>query len=241
MVGVRQLQHRLQTLLDLLFPPHCAACQRGGHILCPTCLALIQPLSPLCCQVCGSPDGLQAICLHCLHHPLQVSGTRSVALFAGPLRACIHALKYKGCTRIAEPLGLLLAQAYQRYGMQADLVIPVPLHSEREQQRGYNQSLLLARVCAAQLALPIWPDALQRIRATPSQVGLHTIERRQNVQGAFLCPTPYTGVLVQRSILLIDDVSTTGATLEACAEPLFAAGARAVWGLVLARPYSSTT
>jgi len=162
-----------------------------------------------------------------------------VSLYQEPFRSYIHALKYAGNTRLAEPLGHLLAQAYISYGMQADVIIPVPLHNERQQQRGYNHAYLLAEICAAQIGIPLRDDMLIRHRATLAQVDLKAGERQQNVVGAFACTPPFaTGALFGRRILLIDDVSTTGATLEACAAPLFSAGASAVWGLVLARPGS---
>jgi ComF family protein len=157
--------------------------------------------------------------------------------YEGALRTCIHALKYDGQKRLAEPLGKLLVQAYIAYGLRADLVIPVPLHKEREQQRGYNQTTLLARQFARQLGLTLREDILQRARATPVQVGLNGQERQQNVEGAFACTPQFTtGALSGRTILMIDDVCTTGSTLEASAAPLFAAGVQSVYGLVLARP-----
>ena len=121
--------------------------------------------------------------------------------------------------------------------IQADIIIPVPLHSERHKQRGYNHAALLAAVCAAKTGIPFYDNLVLRHRATLAQVGLNPSERQQNVQGAFTCSPAFApGQLHGRTILLIDDVCTTGATLEACAAPLFSAGARTVWGLVLARP-----
>jgi ComF family protein len=160
-----------------------------------------------------------------------------VGAYQGPLQSCIHALKYDGNTRLAEPLGQLLAEGYINYDMHADVVIPVPLHRERQQQRGYNHAHLLAQVCSARIGVPLRNDVLIRHRATPAQVGLNPNERRENVAGAFLCTAAFaTRALHGRTVLMIDDVYTTGATLEACATPLFAAGAAAVCGLVLARP-----
>ena len=150
---------------------------------------------------------------------------------------CIHALKYDGNTRLAQPLGMLLAQTYLALGIRADAIVPVPLHSERYRQRGYNHAALLAQVCAAQIGLPLFESMLTRHRATLAQVGLKTWERQQNVLGAFSCSPLYAGGQLRgRTIILIDDVCTTRATLEACAAPLFAAGAAVVYGLVLARP-----
>jgi len=117
------------------------------------------------------------------------------------------------------------------------MLIPVPLHAERHKQRGYNHASLLAEVCSAQLGVPMNDSVLVRHRATVAQVDLHPRERYQNVAGAFACASASAmGVLYGRSIVIIDDVSTTSATSEACAAPLFAAGAKEVWGLVLARP-----
>src|SRR5713226_4930660 len=226
-----------QQPLDLLFPVHCAGCQRSGHVLCPSCIAQIHPLLSPFCQHCGAPLPPGGKCKNCQYRPLSMSGLRAVSAYQEPLRACIHALKYNGNTRLAEPLGQLLAQTYINHGMRADAIIPVPLHSERQQQRGYNHAYLLAEVCATRVGIPLRNDIVVRHRSTTAQVGLNHDERRQNVAGAFLCtPTFATRALEGRTILLIDDVSTTGATLEACAAPLFAAGAMAVWGLVLARP-----
>jgi ComF family protein len=132
---------------------------------------------------------------------------------------------------------LLLAKAYQNTPICADLIIPVPLHTERLRQRGYNQAHLLAQVCAQAVGIPLNTSLLQRRRATQAQVQLHGQERYSNVAEAFCCQSPIaTKSLENRRIVIIDDVSTTGATLEACAAPLFVAGASEVWGLVLARP-----
>ncbi len=236
-----QPQRAIQYALDFLFPPHCAACQKSGSVLCPPCLAAIRPLAPPLCPQCGKAMptySTYGLCQNCAAHPLHMSGLRAVSIYQEPLRTCIHALKYAGNTRLAEPLGLLLAKAYQAYGIRADVIVPVPLHRERQRQRGYNQTSLLAEVCARQVGVPLHDRLLVRHRATSSQVGLAAQKRQQNVTGAFLCtPAFVTGVLSGRTILIIDDVCTTGATIEACASPLFAAGAYAVWGLVLARPH----
>jgi ComF family protein len=168
---------------------------------------------------------------------LGLSGLRAAYIFQGSLRSCIHMLKYEGNRRLALPLGQALAVAYHYYGLQADVLLPVPLHDARERQRGYNHAALLAEACAASVKAPVRLDIAVRHKATRAQVDLGASERRQNVAGAFHCaPAFASGALRGCRILLIDDVVTTGATLEACAAPLFAAGAQAVWGLVLARP-----
>jgi ComF family protein len=235
---LRDFQRVTQHGLDMLFPPQCAGCKRSGAVLCSSCMACFVPVTALLCQRCGSPLSIPGMCRQCQQHLPGLSGLRAVSSYKEPLRSCIHALKYDGNTRLAEPLGRLLAQAYWQYALQVDAIIPVPLHSERQQQRGYNHASLLAEVCAGQVKIPLFEDMVVRYRATPAQVGLSASERVQNVAGAFRCsPAFTTGVLFGRRILIIDDVYTTGATLEACAAPLFAAGVKEVWGLVLARPF----
>jgi len=215
----RQVQNKAQQALDIAFPPQCAACKRSGTILCSPCLAQMQPAIPLPYR-----QGW-----HALH------GLVAVNLYRDPLRTCIHALKYEGLTRLAEPLGLLLAQTYLRYGLQADIFVSVPLHSERHKQRGYNHAHLLASTCASTLGIPLRDDVLVRIRATNAQVGLSAYERHQNVSGAFsYVAGTTTESIYNRRIIIVDDVCTTGATLDACATTLLYAGAASVGGLVLA-------
>ena len=222
-------------LTDLLFPPHCAGCQSTGYVLCPTCLVQIQPGREKRCNHCHSHITPAGLCKACRYRLLSLSGLRTVGFHQGPLRTCIHALKYQGNKRLAEPLGQLLAQAYQDYGLRADWIVPVPLHRERLRQRGYNQATLLAKVCADQVGLPLREDLVIRQRATAVQMNLGVRERLQNVKGAFAYAAK--GPVRGCNILLIDDVCTTGATIEACAAPLLEAKACSVWGLVLARPW----
>jgi len=227
-----------QSGLDLFFPPRCAGCQRGGSLLCPVCWQTMQPLAPPLCQRCGTPlSAPTEICPVCRYSHLLLHGLRCVNRYQGPLRNAIHALKYAGQQRLAEPLGLLLAEAFRRYGMHTDGIVPLPLHPQRQQRRGYNQAALLARICATDLKIPCLENLVWRQRVTLAQVGLAFHERQQNVAGAFAL-TPGARLTGYRSLLLIDDVSTTGATLEACAAPLYAAGVTQVWGLVLGKPYN---
>jgi ComF family protein len=230
----RSVSQAFQSILDIIFPPSCLGCKRGGSVLCSTCLAAIQPLTPPLCQRCGTPLIPWQRCSNCTGRLQNLHGLRVVSLYQEPLRSYIHALKYDGHTRLAQPLGTLLALAYQRYGLHADLIIPVPLHTQRQRDRGYNQSQLLALACAEKLQLVCDPTLLTRVRATSAQVHLSPQERAKNVEQAFRCSQPH--LVRNQRILLIDDVCTTGATLAACASPLRQAGAREVWGLALARP-----
>src|ERR1700680_1853446 len=146
----------VQQFFDLLYPPHCAGCQRSGYVLCAACLAQICLPSAPACQRCSAPLSPGGVCFSCQSAPLKLSGLRAVSVYQGPLRLCIHALKYDGNTRLAQPLGMLLAQTYLALRLRADAIVSVPLHSERYRQRGSNHAALLAQVCAAQIGLPLF-------------------------------------------------------------------------------------
>ncbi len=151
-----------------------------------------------------------------------------------PLRGAIHALKYQDRTALAVPLGHLLAERWLDVTpQQVDGLVPVPLHPQRLRERGYNQATLLASAMAPVLALPIQEGLLRRERPTPPQVGLAQQARLRNVAGAFQA----TGDVAGGRWLLVDDVCTTGATLQACAQTLHAAGADTVWAITLTRPH----
>jgi ComF family protein len=162
-----------------------------------------------------------------------IDGIRSASYFEdNPIRLAIHFLKYRNHKAVAAILAAILAEAYQRYQLAANIIIPVPLHPSRLHERGYNQSELLARAMAVILKLPVNSQALQRTRQTKSQMTLGVNERHQNVAGAFICAN---SDLSGQKILLIDDVCTTGSTLDACAQALKKSGVAAVWGLTLAK------
>jgi competence protein ComFC len=145
----------------------------------------------------------------------------------------VHALKYDGQTALAEPMTALMEAELREQGAGIDLVVPVPLFGWRRRSRGYNQSALLAGEIGKLLAVPVVENALRRLRNTPPQARIASAgERRSNVQGAFACQDAR---VAGRSVLLVDDVTTTGATLEACAAPLKAAGAGCVRALTFAR------
>ncbi len=220
------------VLLDALFPPRCAGCNRPGTLWCATCQASVVYPGPAVCQKCGRPQSYGGLCQVCQRTPLQIDGVRSAALFEGPLREAIHHFKYHHQTALACPLGRLLEACWMEQPLPADVLVPVPLHSARLRERGYNQSALLARRLAVTLSLPVVEDCLVRIRATASQMTLGAAERRTNVEGAFACRD---GRLAGRRVLLIDDVCTTGSTLEACSVALSQAGAVSVWAMTLAR------
>lgn len=220
-------------LLDLLFPLRCAGCDKVGVMLCAACLAQVQPVPAPVCWRCGRPLAAAGRCAGCETGAFTVSAIRAAAVYAEPLSQILHRFKYEGRRELAEPLGGLLAAYWQGRRVTADLVVAAPLHASRLAERGYNQSELLAAVLCQKTRLPLLhTEVLRRERATEQQALLGPQERWANVHGAFRWHGP---PLVGVKVLLVDDVATTGATLEACGDALLAAGAGKVWALTVAR------
>ncbi len=226
--------------LDLLFPPACASCGRAGHLFCPTCAQAVEPVDEAVCARCGRPQARAvALCADCAAgHLPYLSMVRAAAIHGEPLRTAIHQLKYENSPALAAPLARYLVAAYRLPEWRAlphpiSGVTPVPLHAERRAERGYNQSELLARAFCAVVGLPLRAEWLTRVRLTQQQVGLDAAARAANVSGAFAADPAVYG----QALLLIDDVFTTGATLDACAAAARQAGAVAVYGLTLALPH----
>jgi ComF family protein len=218
--------------LDVLLPPRCVGCGRVGVWLCTQCLSQISLVEPPFCARCGDAVVADGLCARCRTSPLQIECIRSVAYFEGVLREAVHRLKYRGVTALADPLGGLMAGCWTQHPMPADVVVPVPLHAARLRERGYNQAALLAREVARRVGLAVDEKTLVRRRATIPQVELSASQRKENVRNAFLC---CGNSLSGKQVLLVDDVCTTGATLEACAVALYEGGARGVRALTLAR------
>lgn len=227
------------TLADLLFPPRCVACDAWGCYFCDSCAQQVDPVPLPICPTCGRPQHTTtqrcSLCRQVENPPSMLA--RAAVLFTHPLRSAVHSLKYENCPELASPLARYLVAAYQRAPWpelhpSIDWVVPVPLHPQRLQERGYNQSQLLAEAFSCKVGLPMQHALLARTRCTTTQVGLNARERQQNVANAF-----YAAPAVRtKCILLVDDVFTTGATLSACAEALLAAGANRVYALCLATP-----
>ena len=229
------LRRTVRLLLDAVAPRDCLACDAPlppGHAdaVCAACVETMHaPRAPLCPR-CGIPLAAGRACPDCVRLPPAFRMARAAAVYrpsdAGlnPLARAVHGLKYAGRRPLAAALGRLLVE---RWPYADDVVlVPVPLHPARLRARGYNQAALLARVVARRRRLPLDVHALRRTRDTANQPGLGAVARRTNLADAFAVPRPSR--VVGRTIVLVDDVLTTGATADACARALCAAGAAAV-------------
>ena len=209
-----------------LWPPPCRLCQRRGQgPWCPRCDHVI-PLYPLRCPTCANPRLDQGECRECRRRPAAFASVTALGAYRRDLRRAILALKFGGAWDLAFPIGERLAAM----GLPTvDLFVPVPLHLTRLHERGYDQAALVTAVLARTLAHP-WRQALRRVRSTVPQARLSLSRRQANLDGAFAA----TGV-AGRVVGLVDDVFTTGATVQAATVALRAAGARRVHVIVAAR------
>ena len=233
------------AFISVLLSPVCAACRVAletptHSAVCASCWREIPPLVAPLCECCGdalrswrAPRVHEGRCTRCRETPPSIVKTRALGVYDGSLRAIIHALKYGGRRCVGRQLSLMMQQQCGELAVGADMVVPVPLHPFRRLTRGFNQA---DDLCAA-LGLPI-SHALTRTRHTGIQADLSAAARLANVRGAFR--------LARRAdvrgacLVLVDDVSTTGATLEACARALLAGGAREVRALIAARAVSQS-
>lgn len=246
--GVRKT---LGRLADCIWPRRCAVetcaqpVDRPDRHICSACFAALPFHEPGgACRVCGAPVPAKTphafVCEACARHPPPYERVCSALDYAAPLDELIQAFKYGRATWLAEDFTDLLHGAVRAHldGAAVDAVVPVPLHPHRQRTRGYNQSALLADALACRLGRRFDDRSLARIRDTPKQSLLSGAERRRNLKGAFA--TLRVPFVRGRTILLIDDVTTTGSTLAAAAEPLRAAGAAHIWCATLARaPHDS--
>ncbi len=218
---------------DLLFPQRCVGCGREGDFICYSCCRSLPQIIPPLCPRCGKPQLNGILCPSCVGWGTRIDGIRSPFRFDGVMRQAIYQLKYKNLRALAAPLARLLNDYLGTNPVSGEVLVPVPLHQKRLRERGYNQSSLLAQELGKLTKLPIVDNCLIRQRHALPQARTSTVdERRSNVADAFICCDHR---LRDKQVLLIDDVSTSGATLDACAAALKAVGVTSVWGLVLAR------
>ncbi|MEM7533644.1 MAG: double zinc ribbon domain-containing protein [Chloroflexota bacterium] len=233
-----------RACLDLLFPPEpppdapkCIVCKQIGDLLCPACAQLVEPLPEQICARCGRPveDGCSIWCDN-PDPPLQM--VRAAASYhIAPTRQLIHHLKYYQKPELAPYLAKYLVAVFDR-PCWVDIrdtitaVVPIPGDKKREEKRGYNQAELLASSFSNTINLPLYVELLEKIETSESQTNLSFSERAKNVEGKYVASPS----IAEHYVLLIDDVSTSGATMAACARAALSAGAICVYGLSIAMP-----
>lgn len=228
-----------EFLIDLLLPKACQACLEDlpppiAGPLCGTCLGRLELMKPPWCARCGRSLPGGGSCRDCRDKTFSLDRIRAAFPYKGPIPPLLRAFKYRGQISAGETLAGWMAGMFFRFPelWGADAVVPVPLHPERRRERGFNQAALLARPVAAACRRPI-EEALERRRNTPPQWRLARAQRPENLRGAFAVKPASRPM--GRSFLLIDDVCTTGETLESCARALKAAGASRISAFALAR------
>lgn len=233
----------LSTLFQFLLPPQCPCCEKllgeGPLRVCSDCLSEIQWIHPPICSICGAPFISQEIedhpCGDCLTQPKYFTMARALGIYEGTLQKAIHDWKYKGKTDLTLFFGEWMKEGLNRYWnlLSFDLLIPVPLHPQRLRQRGFNQSLLLVKELNRHSGIPFQKALLLKEKPTPPQVDLKGVEREKALKGVFKV-VGEEKLLEGKTILLIDDVYTTGATVNECAKILLKGGAKRVDVLTLA-------
>ena len=221
--------------MDLLFPPTCGGCGKVGWRWCPECQARVPRINKPFCETCGIPTQGSTNCEKCKLNPPAYQMMRSWAVFDSPIQNALHAMKYRRNIGLGESIAIQMVDFVRSLNWPIEITIPVPLGKKRLIERGYNQVALVARPLAFRLGLKYESDALQKVRETRSQVGLTVSQRHENVQNVYWADTK---IVNGKSILIMDDVATTGSTISACTEALLSAGVREIYVLTIARALS---
>jgi ComF family protein len=230
-----------RTALDLALPPLCAACREPveGNGLCPACWSKLSFITRPYCERLGIPfvydPGAGILSMEAIADPPAYHRARAAVRFDEISRSLVHGLKYNDRLELAPLMGRWLTNAGRDLLGDADALVPVPLHWRRRWARRFNQSAILAAAISAESGVPVASTALKRVKHTAQQVGLSRPQRAANVQGAFRVPAEGKVEVAGRRLVLVDDVLTSGATVEGCARALLRAGAANVDVLIFAR------
>jgi ComF family protein len=234
-------KHTARLALDIALPTLCVACREpvDGDGVCAACWAKLSFIAPPFCPRLGIPfvydPGPDMLSMEAIANPPAYTRARAAVRYDDVARTLVHALKYQDRTDLAPAMGRWMARAGRELLEEADVLVPVPLHWKRGWSRRYNQSGALARVIERQTGVKLSSEALRRVRPTQQQIGLSRKERASNVQGAFKVAADRQSLIHGRRVVLIDDVLTSGATVDACARALLRAKAASVDVLVFAR------
>ena len=226
------LYHVFWQALDWIYPPICAGCGEPGKIWCETCHKSVKKISGTLCDLCGYPKQDLEVCPGCDTYGPQFTSIRSWAVYSGGVKEAIHALKYQNNLSLGTAFSDSLVGMIKDVGWKLDVVIPIPLSKTRMKERGYNQAKILAFPVALALGKPLDEKYVIRTRNTESQVHLHQNERAANLKDAF---TTTSHKWMNKNVLIVDDVITTGSTINECARVLIESGVKQVFGLSLAR------
>jgi ComF family protein len=233
--------HAAKLALDVAPPTLCVSCRDpvDGEGVCANCWAKLSFIAPPFCPRLGIPfvydPGPDMLSMEAIANPPAYTRARAAVRYDDVARTLVHALKYQDRTDLAPAMGRWMARAGQELLDNADVLVPVPLHWRRGWSRRYNQSGALARIIERESGVKVAAEALRRIRPTEQQIGLSRPQRASNVQGAFKVAPERQHFISDRRVVLIDDVLTSGATVDACARALLRAKAAAVDVLVFAR------
>ena len=229
--SVRTLAALGRILQEIVFPTRCVSCSSPQSWLCARCLDITGRLVVDRCWLCAAPFEDEILCRICTHFQPAFERILVERPFIGPLRHAIHRFKFESGRSLADTLAATMSREIGELSTET-AVVPVPLHHNRLDERGYNQSSLLARILSADYGLTMAEGIMVRIRDTMAQMSLPPVERRRNVRGAF---ATVAGVEMPKSVLLVDDVVTTGSTVDECARVLKAAGVERVTVAAIAR------
>jgi ComF family protein len=231
----------LEVILDILYPQDilCILCQKRHNDiddkgLCPVCAETLPYITRPVCQKCGRTVTEDTnIGMECINAQYHFEQAVPVFEYTSEMQRLIHRFKYQGVSYLSRTLGSWMAEAYkQRCRWDVDMIIPVPLHPRRERERGFNQAVLLSREIGKSINVGVNKSTLIRKKHTSTQVGLNKLQRRQNLWDAFEVTEP--GKVKDKIILLVDDVFTTGSTVDECSRVLLQAGAKRIYVMTLA-------
>jgi len=243
------IEYIKEGLLNFVFPLDCKICEKPireskGYSICEDCFKTIELIERPYCIKCGKPliptdffkQNREILCLDCKREKYSFEFSRSTGIYDKVLKKCIHLFKYYGEKKLAKPLGKLMVDSLVKndeFKRKIDLIIPVPLHRNDLKKRGFNQSVLLGKVTGDYLSIPVRENVLVKKKLTPFQVNLSKKERKINILRAFSVEKPEE--IKGKNILILDDVFTTGATVEECTKELMKARAKNIFVLTLAR------